>query len=267
MYNFTINTLPNRTAKPRKSGITMVMDKGLSLREAENLTEVAAEYIDYIKLGFGTSMFTPKLKEKIAIYKTAGIKVYLGGTLFEAFIIRNSYDDYLKILDQYCLDTVEISDGSMRIPHNEKCNYIQQISKHKMVLSEVGAKEAGVKMTTAQWINLIKKELAAGARYVIAEARESGTVGIYKSSGGAQTKLINTIAKEINPEQIMWETPLKSQQVWFIKHFGSNVNLGNIATNDIIPTETLRLGLRGDTFFTFLPKEMQKYKIQAAKGK
>ena len=215
-----------------------------------------------MKLGFGTSVVTPNVKEKIRLYQEANIKVYLGGTLFEAFLIRNMEDEYRKFIDDLGIDTIEISDGSMRIDHAKKCEVIRNLSKNYMVLSEVGAKEAGILIAPARWIEMMETELAAGAFKVIAEARESGTVGIYRPSGKAHTVLINMILSKINIDQILWEAPLKSQQAWFINHFGANVNLGNIAPNDIIPLETLRLGLRGDTFFRFLPDEYKKYKLE-----
>jgi len=240
----------------------MVMDKGLSVREAEDFVSVSGDLTDFVKLGFGTSVVTPNLKEKIKIYQKADIKVYLGGTLFEAFLIRNLEDDYRRFMDDLGLDTVEISDGSMRIDHAKKCEVINEFSKNYTVLSEVGAKEAGILIAPARWIEMMETELAAGAFKVIAEARESGTVGIYRPSGKAHTMLINMILSRITIDQILWEAPLKSQQAWFIQHFGANVNLGNIPPNEIIPLETLRLGLRGDTFFRFLPDDCKKFKLE-----
>ncbi|MCX6243900.1 MAG: phosphosulfolactate synthase [Bacteroidetes bacterium] len=254
--------IPERSQKPRKSGIAMVMDKGLSLREAEDFVSVCADLTDFVKLGFGTSYVTPGVKEKVRIYQNAGIKVYVGGTLFEAFLIRGKYDDYRRYIDNLGIDSVEISDGSMVIEHHKKCEYIQDLSRNYTVLSEVGAKEAGILIAPGRWIEMMKTELEAGAFKVIAEARESGTVGIYRPSGKAHTVLINKILAVIESNQILWEAPLKSQQAWFIQHFGANVNLGNIAPNDIIPLETLRLGLRGDTFFRFLPEEFKKFKLE-----
>jgi phosphosulfolactate synthase len=253
--------LPERTQKPRTAGIAMVMDKGLSIREAEDFVSVSADLTDFMKLGFGTSVVTPGVKEKVRIYQDAGIKVYVGGTLFEAFLIRGRYDDYLRYIDKLGLDTIEISDGSMVIEHRKKCEYIHELSKNYTVLSEVGAKEAGILIAPARWIEMMKTELASGAFKVIAEARESGTAGIYRPSGKAHTVLINRIRAEIDFDSILWEAPLKSQQAWFIQHFGANVNLGNIPPNEMIPLETLRLGLRGDTFFRFLPDEYKKYKL------
>jgi phosphosulfolactate synthase len=165
-------------------------------------------------------------------------------------------------MDDLGLDTVEISDGSMRIDHAKKCEVINEFSKNYTVLSEVGAKEAGILIAPARWIEMMETELAAGAFKVIAEARESGTVGIYRPSGKAHTMLINMILSRITIDQILWEAPLKSQQAWFIQHFGANVNLGNIPPNEIIPLETLRLGLRGDTFFRFLPDDCKKFKLE-----
>jgi phosphosulfolactate synthase len=240
----------------------MVMDKGLSIREAEDFISVSGDLTDFVKLGFGTSVVTPNVKEKIKLYQEANIKVYLGGTLFEAFMIRNMEDEYRQFIDGLGIDTIEISDGSMRIDHAKKCEVIRNLSKNYMVLSEVGAKEAGILIAPARWIEMMETELAAGAFKVIAEARESGTVGIYRPSGKAHTVLINMILSKIAIDKILWEAPLKSQQAWFINHFGANVNLGNISPNDIIPLETLRLGLRGDTFFRFLPDECKKYKLE-----
>jgi phosphosulfolactate synthase len=254
--------MPERTKKPRTSGVAMVMDKGLSIREAEDFISVSADLTDFVKLGFGTSVVTPNVKEKVKLYQKANIKVYLGGTLFEAFLIRNMEDEYRRFIDGLGIDTIEISDGSMRIDHAKKCEFVRNYSKNYTVLSEVGAKEAGILIAPARWIEMMETELSAGAFKVIAEARESGTVGIYRPSGKAHTVLINMILSKIAIDQILWEAPLKSQQAWFINHFGSNVNLGNISPNDIIPMETLRLGLRGDTFFRFLPDECKKYKLE-----
>lgn len=256
--NYTLDYIPFRTAKPRKEGIgiTMMMDKGLSLAEVSNFLSVASEHTDIVKLGWATSFVTPHLAEKIALYKAAGIPVYLGGTLFEAFVIRDKFDDYLRILADFQLDYAEVSDGSMSMPHATKCNYIQKlVSAGKTVLSEVGSKDAAAVLSESEWISQMKAELAAGAWKVIAEARESGNVGVYQADGQARQDLVDKIVKQIPFEQILWESPQKAQQVFFIKLLGANVNLGNIAPNEVISLETIRLGLRGDTFHHFLEKD------------
>jgi phosphosulfolactate synthase len=245
--------MPERPAQPRESGLTMVMDKGLSLREAEDLCDVSAPYCDLIKLGFGTSILTSRLHEKIKLYKSAGLKTYFGGTLFEAFAVRDMFDDYRRFLDEYEMEMVEVSDGVMELDHELKCKYINELSKNYTVLSEVGTKLKGKEISNEKWVSFMQTELQAGAWKVIAEARESGNMGIYNDDGSANFTLILDIKKAIDPDKILWEAPLKTQQVWFIKLLGPNVNLGNIAPEEIIPLETLRLGLRGDTLLTFLP--------------
>lgn len=252
--NFKLNHLPERPSAPRNSGVTMVMDKGISLNQAKNMLDASGEYIDVVKLGFGTSLVSPNLKEKVKLYRDAGKKVYFGGTLFEAFLIRGAFDDYVKYCEKFGVDCVEVSDGSMVIPHKEKCEMISTLSKKFTVLSEVGSKEEGILISPAKWIKMMTTELEAGSWKVIAEARESGTVGIYRPNGSAHVVLINKILAKVKQEDILWEAPKKAQQVWFIKQFGANVNLGNIPTDGTIPLECLRLGLRGDTFFTFLPE-------------
>lgn len=250
--NGVLKNLPTRDSKPRENGVTMVMDKGLSLREAEDFLASSAEFTDMVKLGFGTSLITPNVHEKIALYQSAGIKTFLGGTLFEAFVARNQFDDYRKLIDEWEVQMAEVSDGSYVMSHDAKCHYIRKLSEQVTVLSEVGSKDADVEMPKNQWFEQMQLELEAGSWKVVAEARESGTVGIFQDSGKAKDQLVDEIAQHISIEKILWEAPMKSQQVWFIKRFGSNVNLGNIAVNEAIPLETLRLGLRGDTFSTFL---------------
>jgi phosphosulfolactate synthase len=257
-YNIDLPFIPERTAKPRKTGLTMVMDKGISLRQAEDMIESSGDFIDFIKLGFGTSVVSKNLKEKIKYYQKNNIKVYLGGTLFEAFVIRNKFEDYVKFITELGLDSAEVSDGSITIEHDRKCEYINRLAKNFTVLSEVGSKEEGVIIHPARWIKMMQAELDAGSFQVIAEARESGNVGIFHKNGSAHTLLINRIVNKIKLENIIWETPQKSQQVYFLKLFGSNVNVGNIGVDDVIPLETLRLGLRGDTFFTFLPDNLKQ---------
>ncbi|MEI6684072.1 MAG: phosphosulfolactate synthase [Bacteroidota bacterium] len=259
MTQINLPFLPERSTKPRQTGIAMVMDKGLSLREAEDFVETAGHLADFVKLGFGTSVAGNKVREKVRIYQQADIRVYAGGTLFEAFVIRNMFDDYLRYIDQLGLDSVEVSDGSMIMDHDVKCEYIHKLSKNFTVLSEVGSKESGILIAPGRWIEMMQKELQAGSYKVIGEARESGNVGIYRPTGKAHVALINKILAKVPADQLLWEAPLKPQQVWFIKQFGANVNLGNIAPAELIPLETLRLGLRGDTFFTFLPARFQQF--------
>jgi len=250
--------IPDRPQKPRDSGITMVMDKGLSIREAEDFMSVGSAYTDYVKLGFGTSLITPGFEKKIAIYKNAGAIPYFGGTLFEAFIVRNMFKEFVDFLDKNEIDMVEVSDGSFDIEHKRKLEYISKLTERGTVISEVGSKKKNVVYSPEEWVAMMKSELGAGSVKVIAEARESGTTGIYNEDGSINNKIICGIAEHVKLENVIWEAPLKSQQAWFIKNFGANVNLGNIAPHEIIPLESLRLGLRGDTFFQFLPEELKQ---------
>ena len=257
-YNFNLSYIPKRSEKPRETGTTMMMDKGLSMREVENLIDSSGDYFDIAKFGFGTALVIKNLEDKIKLYKSAGIKPYFGGTLFELFIARNKFNDFRKLLDKYDLDLCEVSDGSIIIPHDKKLEYINTLAKDRTVMSEVGSKDAGIIISPAKWIKMMSTELEAGSWKVIAEGRESGTVGVFRPNGTAHTYLINKIIAKIDPNSILWEAPKKTQQVWFIRLFGADVNLGNIAPNEVIPLECLRLGLRGDTFFEFLPEKIEK---------
>jgi phosphosulfolactate synthase len=253
--NFELPFIPERTQKPRTQGLTMMMDKGLSLNETESFIQANAHLTDVVKFGFGTAFVTNDLEKKLALYKEASIRPYFGGTLFEVFYARGCFEDYLRVLDKYQLDLVEVSDGSINIPHDEKCELIHRLSKERTVLSEVGSKDSGILIAPNRWIKMMTKELQAGSWKVIAEGREAGNVGVFRPNGSAHSMLINKIISKVDPNAILWEAPLKNQQVWFIKLFGADVNLGNIAPNDVIPLECLRLGLRGDTFFEYLPKD------------
>ena len=249
---FQLTKLPERSAKPRQNGITMVMDKGLSLVEVENFISMNEPHIDIVKLGFGTSFVSPNLIEKINLYHSANIPVYFGGTLFEAYIARNQFDDYLRLLDKTKITYAEVSDGSLDMHHDEKCEYIRTLAKNFTVLSEVGSKDAEKIIPPYEWIEQMETELEAGAWKVIGEARESGTVGIFRGTGEVRSGLVAEIIRKIPQDKIIWEAPQKAQQVWFIQLYGTNINLGNIAPNEVIPLETLRIGLRGDSFHFFL---------------
>ncbi len=256
--NFKLSQIPERIIKPRAHGLTMVMDKGLSVEEAKNFLSVAHPHIDIIKLGFGTSFVTPNLKEKLEVYRSYDLPIYFGGTLFEAFLIRNQFDDYINVCREFGIKYMEVSDGSISIPHAEKCGYIEKLTQYGIVLSEVGSKDAEHIIPPYKWIELMRAELSAGATYVIAEAREAGNVGIYRGSGEVREGLVQEILTQIPAEKIIWEAPQKGQQLYFIELIGANVNLGNIAPGEVIPLETMRLGLRGDTFHLFLNKETVK---------
>lgn len=253
--NFELPFVPERPLKPRNEGVTMMMDKGLGLKEVEHFIEANGHLTDIVKFGFGTAYVSPDLEAKIKLYKENGIRPYFGGTLFEAFYARGRFEDYLRLIDKYKLDLAEISDGSIILNHDEKCELIARMAKDRRVLSEVGSKDSGILISPNKWIKMMTTELQAGSWKVIAEGREAGNVGVFRPNGTAHTLLINKIIAKVKPSDILWEAPQKNQQVWFIKLFGANVNLGNIAHNELIPLECLRLGLRGDTFFEFLPKD------------
>ena len=250
--NFFLTDIPERTQKPRENGLTMMMDKGLSINDAKNFIGMCGPHTDIIKLGFGTSAISPHIEKKIKLYQDAGLMVYLGGTLFEAFIARGMFKEYKELLKKWKLNMCEVSDGSIDIPHEEKCKYISDLATEFTVVSEVGSKDENILIAPYKWIELMQKELEAGAWKVIAEAREGGNVGIFNKIGDVRSDLIDEILTKIPSEDILWEAPKKPQQVWFIKLLGANANLGNIAWDEIIPLETLRIGLRGDTFFDYL---------------
>ena len=247
-----LNNIPKRHEKPRTKGLTMIMDKGLSLNEAENMVVLKSELTDIVKLGFGTSLLTRYIDKKISLYKEAGIDVYTGGTLFEAFIVRNQIDDFYRLMDKLKLEMIEVSDGCIQMEHDKKCELIHKLSKDFKVISEIGSKDESQNIEDDKWISYMKKELEAGSWKVIAEAREGGNVGMFETNGDIKGKLIKNITKEIDISNILWEAPLKKQQIWFINEFGANVNLGNISPNSIISLECLRLGLRGDTFNNYI---------------
>ncbi len=253
--NFNLSQMPTRTAQPRTNGLTMVMDKGLSLQEAKNFMSVASPHVDIVKLGFGTAFVTPNLKDKLAVYAEYNIPVYFGGTLFEAFLIRNQFNDYVSMCKEFGVRFVEVSDGSITIPHTEKCGYIEKLVSEFTVLSEVGSKDAAHIIPPYKWIELMSAELAAGSTYVIAEAREAGNVGIYRGSGEVREGLVQEILTKIPAEKILWEAPQKAQQLYFLELIGCNVNLGNIAPTEMLALEAMRIGLRGDTFEFYLDKK------------
>ena len=252
--NFNLSQIPERTTQPRTSGLTMIMDKGLSINEVHNFMSVGGPHADVIKLGFGTSFVTPNLKQKLEAYQSYNIPLYFGGTLFEAFLVRGQFDDYVSICKDYGITYMEVSDGSISIPHTEKCGYIEKLAKHFTILSEVGSKDAAHIIPPYKWIELMRAELEAGATYVIAEAREAGNVGIYRGSGEVREGLVQEILTQIPAEKIIWEAPQKAQQLYFLELIGCNVNLGNIPPHEIIALEAMRIGLRGDTFELFLNK-------------
>ena len=237
--SFSLKNLPERSAKPRAEGITLVLDKGYSVRQVEDLVEVCSGHIDIVKLGWGTSYVTQGLEEKIKVYQNAGIPVYFGGTLFEAYLMRNQLSEYRKLMERYDITHVEVSNGTILLSDEKKQAIIKELSTDYTVYSEVGSKNPNEIIPPYKWVRTIQQELEAGSEKVICEARESGTVGMFRPNGEIRFGLLEE----------------KEQQVWFIRKYGSNVNLGNIQPEEVIPLETLRLGLRGDTLLDFYSLE------------
>ena len=226
-------------------GLTHVIDKGLGPRAWEDVLEVAGDHISIVKLGWGTAAVTGNLERKLDVLRDK--PVVIGGTFFEVVYATNKLDDYKAWLQSLGLQHVEISDGTVEIPRERKLELIADFARDFTVLSEVGSKDSSVEYTAEQWVQWLQEELDAGAWKVITEAREGGTAGIFDSSGGMRTELIGEIAMAVGPVNVVFEAPTKAAQAWFIKQFGPSVNLGNIPPDEVIPLETLRRGLRGDT--------------------
>ena len=229
----------------REGGLTHVLDKGLGVRAWEDVLETAGEYIDIVKLGWGTAYVTKSLERKLDVLKEK--RVVIGGTFFEVVYARGKFDEYKRWLQGHGLTHVEISDGTVDIPRERKLELIADFARDFTVLSEVGSKDSEVVFAPYEWVEWIKEERAAGAWKVITEAREGGTAGIFRPSGEMRTGLVDEIAHSIDFHDLVWEAPTKASQAWFIKQFGPAVNLGNIPPEEVIPLETLRRGLRGDT--------------------
>jgi phosphosulfolactate synthase len=240
--------LPDRSAKPRERGITHVLDRGLSLAAVDGLMEVAGDCVDIVKLGWGTAVVSANLLPKLACYRRHGVPVVLGGTLTEVALRQGRVDGLIAWLHELEIGHVEVSDGTISLSPEDKRALIGRLARDFTVLSEVGSKDADMIMAPYRWVEEIEAELLAGAWKVVAEARESGTAGIYRPDGEVRMGLIDEIAHAIDPNRMIFEAPRKQQQAFFLHRFGSNCNLGNIAPGDVLSLETLRLGLRSDTF-------------------
>ncbi len=253
---------PSRSRKPRSAGITHVLDKGMSLADLKGLFEVAASYVDIVKFGWGTSVVVENLEPKIRLCQERGVEICCGGSLFEVALARNKLNEYVSYLKDQGFRMVEVSDGVIELPSAQKLRHIERLAKDFRVLSEVGSKDSTVVVAPYRWVKQIKEELAAGAWKVVTEGRESGTVGLYRASGEIRTGLIEEIEVQIDTTNLIFEGPQKAQQVWLVKHFGCNVNLGNIPPSEVISLETIRQGLRADTMLANGRKNTAPPKIE-----
>jgi len=231
--------------EPRTAGLTHVIDKGLGPRAWEDVLETSGRYIDVVKLGWGTAYVTANLKRKLDVLREKPVVV--GGTFFEVVYAKGKVDEYKRWLSDLGLTHVEVSDGTVEIPRDEKLELIADFARDFTVLSEVGSKDSSVEYSADEWVAWLREELEAGAWKVITEAREGATAGIFDSGGGMRTELIAEIADAVGSADVIFEAPTKAAQAWFVKNLGPEVNLGNIPPDEVIPLETLRLGLRGDT--------------------
>lgn len=244
-------TLPERTRKPRERGLTHVLDKGYSLEQVRQFMEVAKEYVDIVKLGWGTAVVTPNVREKVDLYHSYGVPVCFGGTFFEVCLRQGKLEEFLAAVRELGMEYLEVSDGTVPMIEEEKLGLLRRLTKEFRVLSEVGSKDEEVVIAPYKWVDSIKRELDAGAWKVITEGRESWTVGIYQPGGQVKEGLLDEIVIAVDADSLLFEAPVKSQQTWFIKQFGANVNLGNIPPEDVVSVETLRIGVRSDTLLHF----------------
>lgn len=254
----TFLTTPVRTNKPRETGLTHVLDSGVSLRALDDQLDGCEHLVDIVKLGWGTSYVDPRTPAKVKKLRSRGIKVSLGGTLFEAAHICDRLDEFRDWAEELGVDIIEVSNGTIDLPLDTKVHIIEALSEKFLILTEVGSKDVDIVMAPYRWVETIKRELGAGAWKVVAEGRESGTAGLYRRNGEIRHGLVEEIVAAIDPSRVLFEAPQTQQQAWFIRTLGPEVNLGNIRLDDVIPLETLRLGLRGDTLMELLPAKERR---------
>ena len=240
-------SLPERTSKPRTAGLTHVIDKGLSPVELRSLIETAGSYIDFLKLGWGTAYVANGVKAKVAMCRAADIHACLGGTLFEIAVHQGRLAEYVSWLHRLDIEHVEVSDGALEMPVERKQAIIRTLAKEFRVIAEVGSKDPTRAVVAAEWVAEMVADLEAGASLLIAEARESGTVGLYRADGTVREDVVDAVTAAIPAGRIVFEAPRKEQQAWLIRRIGPDVNLGNVQPHDALALETLRLGLRADT--------------------
>lgn len=242
-------TLPERTSGRRTYGLTSVIDLGTPIRELDNILSDYSHIIDIAKLGVGSAYVTPNIKKKIEVYKEYGVKPYLGGTLFEKCYYQNKIPEYRTYLQDLGIEWVEVSNGTLDIPLDERLTAISQLKRDFHVIAEVGSKDSDKEMPISEWKEEIKVLLEAGCEYVITEGRDSGSVGIYEKNGNIKSDLVHEVMKDVDEQKIIFEAPTPKQQMYFIKEMGPNVNLGNVKLNDVLVLEAQRCGLRSETFY------------------
>ena len=238
---------PTRTAKPRDAGITHVLDDGKGPQEIRDRLDVCGEFVDIVKLGWGTGYVSDRLEEKLELYRRRDVEPCFGGTLFEVAVMQDRFEPFREKLLDLDIDLVEVSAGVISLDHDEKCEYVERLAEDFTVLSEVGRKDDAEQLDLEAWGERVVREREAGAWKIVAEGRASGSTGVYGDDGGVRDDVVERITGDLDPEEIVFETPQRSQQVWFIEQLGPSANLGNIDLDDAIGLETLRQGLRGDT--------------------
>lgn len=243
--------LPERPPKPREEGVTHVIDTGLSALEAEGLMSMAAEYVDLVRLGWGSAYVTRDVRRKIDCYRSAGVPVALGGTLTEVAWLNGRIDELAAWIEELGIEHLEVSSGTVDIPPGEKLEMIHGLSQRFTVFAEIGEKDPNALVAPYRWVKMIQEALEVGAAKVICEGRATGDTGLYRPNGEPREGLVDEIVHEVPIGKLIFEAPQKHQQVWFIRHFGPSVNLGNVLPADVISLETLRVGLRADTLKLF----------------
>ena len=252
MNNSTLQ-LPARTVKPRQSGLTMAIDGGLPLGTLRDIVASAGEYLDFVKFGWGTAIVSRELGAKIELLNANGIDYYFGGTLFEKFVLQGRFDDFRLFCQRFSCQYVEASNGTIDLPHQEKAGYVRKLAADFTVISEVGFKDAerSDRLSPRQWVECAEDDLAAGARLVTLEARESASSGIFRANGELKEGLVDEVLAELPVEMLLFEAPTTNAQAYMLRRVGPDANLGNIAPTAVLSLETLRLGLRADTLLDF----------------
>lgn len=249
---------PTRSSKPRETGITHALDSGMGVQQVRDQLAVCEEYVDIVKLGWGTGYVTDRLERKIDLYRDHGIPAYFGGTLFEIAVMQDEVGAFVEAMEDLGVDHVEVSTGVIEMDHDRKCQYVSELSEEFTVLSEIGRKDSEETLSSEQWRERARRELDAGAWKVITEGRAGGETGVYDDEGEVRSALLKEIEASVDSDVLLFEAPRKEQQAWFVNQFGPSVNLGNIRLDDVIPVETLRRGLRGDTMETIQTDERER---------